>query len=382
MPLDKVAIDLTSGQAGGLRESAAQPHLDGLRAYLVDRVESGGLEQAVGDITLAAVAAGNTLVIKGVYFAFQAGVNDLAHLGTVGDPILVGIGAGDNAAAANLTTALNNAGVVVIMKAAAPALAYPFATNPGAPSAVVHTVARTGAAAILYGSTGDFSLATNTPAKVVLPAVGRMSRTYEAWSLTIQNNTIAALLNRLDMGLGMTLVNVNTVLLAQAGAELTSAGGSLSAGTLTELLSVLAGRVYRLPVASQKYTAVVAPNTAHAWSATQRGSFTASNVVFDTLMDHGEWRPVTGWIKHGKAVVGGDAVDNEIGGVRTTVDTAHFASSLQTGQLAHYAAGIDLFPDADVQAFVSNWTRRTHRQAALNNQRVVTVYDDDGTLLA
>jgi hypothetical protein len=197
---------------------------------------------------------------------------------------------------------------------------------------------------------------------------------------------IDALLGRMDAGLGMTLANINTILLAQAGTELTNAGGSNSAGLVADVLSLLAGRGYTVSVGALKYTAVAAPDTVHVWSATPRGSFTTPNVVFDTEMNFGEWRPTNRWVKHGKerraVVSGGDTVDHEIRGVRTTVDSTHFQNSLQQGQLAAYTSGITLFPDAAVQAFVSDWTRRTHRQATLTNQRVVTVYDDDGTLLA
>ena len=55
---------------------------------------------------------------------------------------------------------------------------------------------------------------------------------------------------------------------------------------------------------------------------------------------------------------------------------------MQNGQLARYAQGITLFPDADVQAHVApTLLSKQSRQATLLSQRIVTVYDDDGTLL-
>ena len=228
------------------------------------------------------------------------------------------------------------------------------------------------------GAAGSMLVTGVNAARVVVSA-GALAKTMVAWTGALIADSVTALQNLVDTGAACTVTAINNVLNALGGVSGISVA-TTGSSTLAEILSVLAGRVYRVPVGEVK------DPTGQTWDVTRLGSFTTPNVVFDTEMNFGEWRPTTGWIKHGKErqaiVSGGDTENNEIGGVRTTVDTAHFQQSLQTGQLSHYAAGIDLFPDPEVQAFVSNWTRRTNRQAPLLNQRVVTVYDDDGTLLA
>lgn len=385
-------VHTTTGVVQGIGPTASYPQFLGLAAYLIDRVEAGALEQSTGEILLANPQAGDQVTIKGVVFEFQAGANDLVgKAGTGVDPFLIGIGLLLPDPATNLAAALNDAGdVIPAMVAQAPVNVHVVAAAPGPQVGLVTLEAVTDpGAVVLLGSDGDLPISTNAPLDITVPTTGRMGRTNERWSDANMTTLIDALLNRLDSGLSMTLANINTVLLAEAGAELTNAGGSLSTGTVADVLSILAGRDYAVPVGALKYTAVAAPDTVHLWSATQRGSFTTPNVVFDTSMSHGEWRPSTGWHKTGgrpggnkPTFSGGDTENNEIRGVRTTVDSTHFQNSLNHGQLAAYTAGITLFPDADVRQFVSNWTRRNHRQDTLLNQRVITVYDDDGTLLA
>lgn len=382
-------VNSTTGVVQGIGPTANYPQFLGLAAYMLDRVEPGALEQAAGEILLTNPQAGDQVTIKGVVFEFQAGANDLVgKAGTGVDPFLIGIGILLTDPATNLAAALNDAGdVIPAMVAQAPANVHVVAAAPGPQVGRVTLVAVTDpGAVVLLGSDGDLPISTAAPLDITVPTTGRMGRTNERWSDSNMTNLIDALLTRMDSGLSMTLANINTVLLAEAGAELTNAGGSASTGTVADVLSILAGRDYAVPVGALKYTAAVAPDTVRLWSATQRGRFTTPNLVFDTTMTHGEWRPTTGWTKRGKerqsVVTGGDTVNLEIRGVRITVDSTHFQHSLHHGQLAAYTAGITMFPDADVRRFISNWTRRTHRQDTLLNQRVITVYDDDGTLLA
>ena len=382
-------VHSTTGVVQGIGPTANQTQFLGLAAYMLDRVEPGALEQSAGEILLGNPQVGDRITIKGVVFEFKAGANDLAgKAGTGVDPFLVGIGLLLPDPGVNLAAALNDAGdVIPAMIAVAPLNVHVLAAAPGPQvgRVTLEAVTNPGAVALL-GSDGDLPISTSAPLDITVPTALRLGRANERWTGAILTNLIDALLLRLDSGLSMTLASINTVLLAEAGAELTNAGGSLSTGTVADVLSILAGRDYALPVGALKYTAVTAPDTVHLWSATQRGSFTSPSVVFDTEMTHGEWRPTTGWIKRGKerqsVVSGGDTVNLEVRGVRTTVDTTHFQHSLHHGQLAAYTAGITLFPDADVRRFVSDWTRRTHRQDTLLTQRVITVYDDDGTLLA
>lgn len=233
-----------------------------------------------------------------------------------------------------------------------------------------------------FGSEGALLLSSTNAVREAL-SDDHLARTHDAWTTALANDCADAIQAEVDAGNGLTVALLNTAVnAAVAGAQFTLLGAA-STATLADVLSILAGRVYRVPTGTSKALGE------GLWDTTAAGSFTTPNVVFDSEMSYGEWRPTAGWRKTGGGpggnkpqFSGGDTVNNEVGGVRTTVDSTHFQSSLQTGQLSHYAAGITLFPDADVQAFVSNWVRRTHRQGTLTNQRVVTVYDDDGSLLA
>lgn len=71
-----------------------------------------------------------------------------------------------------------------------------------------------------------------------------------------QANTIAtALQARVDAGSSMTLADVNATIQATvADTELTSAGGSLSTGSLEELLRICAGAPYTVPAGSEVET--------------------------------------------------------------------------------------------------------------------------------
>lgn len=123
-------------------------------------------------VTLNGVGAGDQLVVKGVFFEFQAGVNNLAgKAGTLVDPFLVGLGADDDAAAANLTAALNDNGdVAPAMDLLAPVNTHTFATNVGAPSAVVLIQPEDAGATLLAGDAYKFTISSSDQALVVLDA--------------------------------------------------------------------------------------------------------------------------------------------------------------------------------------------------------------------
>ena len=201
------------------------------------------------------------------------------------------------------------------------------------------------------------------------------------WSEALVAANVAAIQNLVDTGVAATLVAVDAALVGAAGAPGLTAGASTA--TLAELLSILAGRSYVIPAGAVKDAA--------GWVATQRGSFTAPNTVYDTGMSHGEWGPVgTGqkWHLDGggnnkPVFTGGDTVNNEVGDIRVSYHGTALAASLASGQLFRYTSGITLFPDAAVQAHIApTMVSKQSRQATLVNQRLVTVYDDDGTLLA
>jgi hypothetical protein len=397
---DNPAVNLTTGLVEGSAAQRSLPVFNGLGAYLVDRVEPGSLEESGVTITLAGVVATDQIVIKGFYFEFAAGANDLLHAGTVGDPVIVGLGAGDNDAAANLTLALNDgANVGAGMDLIAPLNIHTVATNPGAPSAVVQVSVEDGAAAAVLGSDGDFTLTDGGTGAVAAGritsggtefTVGRFQRASEAWDFSLVATTVTAIMAEVDAPTGdLSLANLNALLLANCGAELTGAAAtSASTGALTDVLWILSGRSYDLPKGAAKFTAATAPDQVHLWDATQRGGFTENVTTFANEMLGGEWGPVAGpWLKYGSnkvpTVVGGDATAYEHGPARQTFHSTHLAASLNSGQLFRFANGITLFPDADVQAYITERLpgQPIQRQATLVNQRVVTVYDDDGTLL-
>jgi hypothetical protein len=62
------------------------------------------------------------------------------------------------------------------------------------------------------------------------------------------NAMVLALMVRANAGLALDLAGINAVLAGVvAGTELTTAGGSLSFGTVVEVLAILSGMVYRVP---------------------------------------------------------------------------------------------------------------------------------------
>ncbi len=131
-------------------------------------------------ITLAAVVATDQVIIKGSYFEFAAGANNLAgRTGLVGQPFIVGLGADDDAAAANLTLALNDAGDVgAAMDLIAPLLTHTFATNPGAPSAIVIVQPEDAGANLIPGSTAQFAITTADAPRIVLDAATLVLNTF------------------------------------------------------------------------------------------------------------------------------------------------------------------------------------------------------------
>lgn len=140
----------------------------------VQENRAGGLLAYAGvpeaTVTLSTVVAGNQLVVKGIFFEFAAGANNLAgKAGTGGDPFIVGLGADDNAAAANLTLALNDNGdVAPAMDAVALLNTHTFATNVGAPSRVVRIQPEDAGAVLVAGDTVKFTITSSDPATVAL----------------------------------------------------------------------------------------------------------------------------------------------------------------------------------------------------------------------
>jgi hypothetical protein len=184
----------------------------------------------------------------------------------------------------------------------------------------------------------------------------------------------------------MTLTDINTVLLANAGAELTGAGDSISTGTVAELLSVLAGRGYRvlrLPAGSltpHQFMAIGAPTSQWAGGG---GSFTEAVLTYGNTMQEGEIRPAT---------AGGDTVQREYRPIRHTIDTDSLQISLALGTLAAFtrqagppaAPAVTLWPDSGVGRGTPHypWIMQPGTNIdPVANARVLTVYDDSGNVL-
>jgi hypothetical protein len=195
--------------------------------------------------------------------------------------------------------------------------------------------------------------------------VDRVEPAGGSWTPANQATVSAGLLNRLDAGLALALADVNTVIQVTFGGSDLDGAGSNSTGVLTELLSILSGRGYRLGAGFIKGPGGV-------WDATQRGAFTETVLVNDTVMIAGEWRPVN---------IGGDPQQREVKGIRHTVETGDYLISLATGDLAHFNSAVNtLFPDSDqVPRFPWAYQKGAYFAPAVN-VRVVTVYNDDGSL--
>jgi hypothetical protein len=188
------------------------------------------------------------------------------------------------------------------------------------------------------------------------------------WSLADLALASAALLAEVDAGNALTTAAVDAALLAALGAVVGFGVGGTTA-VLTELLSVLAGRGYVLPAASIKLAGGV-------WDAVQRGSFTETRRVFGTTWDSGEYVPSS----YANLLAGGDPVQYETKPVRHTYDSTHFQVSLGEGHLATFQAGVTLWPDSDLVGHYPWLMQGNNQHPQVDNARVVTVYNDDGTL--
>jgi hypothetical protein len=238
------------------------------------------------------------------------------------------------------------------------------------------------------GSDGVMTLTDTAGGRVV--GVG-MAKTMVTWTAALINASAAAVQALVDAGTACTVALIDAAMNAVVGVS----GISIATGTssLADILSILAGRAYQVTVP------VVKDPTGTNWSTVATGSFTGPNTTWDTGMLSGEWGATTAGRKALKTggsyknptflttpagVAGGDVVNNELAGVRSTYDGTAFQASVNAGQLFRLSQGVTLFPDPEVQA----WSARSalspaalQRQATLVNQRIVTVLDDDGSLL-
>jgi len=186
------------------------------------------------------------------------------------------------------------------------------------------------------------------------------------WTAAHQTAVATAITTRLDAGQTMTLADVNAAIQATFPLSDFDGAGSNSTGVLTELLAVLAGRGYGLPAGATKGPLGV-------WDATQRGAFTFNVLVNDTQMVAGELVPVN---------IGGDPQAREYKGIRHTVLSGSLMLSISAGDIKDFASGVTLWPDSDRVPHFPWHYQGSLTYPTVTNARVVTVYNDDGTVLA
>lgn len=358
--LATTAVVHADGVAGSRITSVST--VAGLAAYLADRVDPAATQAAVGQTTIAACVATDTFVLGGVTFTAVAGGanaalqewNDVASAGS------------DTLSAASLVLALNNAATDTALAVAGGCSVTAALLAPG--SDVVVMTADT------VGGIGAMSMSGT--ALTVVPDGDHLVRAHDAWTAAQLNAAAAALISRMDAGLlGMTATNINTWINAVAGVSGVSILAGTSTATLVGILSILAGRGYLLPAGT-----VMAD---YGWHVPSDGSFTESVQVFGTTMISGEIRPVASWMKHKHQVAtGGDTENRELKPIRYTTDSTSFQVSLGQGQIDGFTTGVTLFPDSSLTAFVPTFYQPGPKQVSIANSRVVTVYGDDGTLLA
>jgi hypothetical protein len=379
--IDALSFDAATGQVTRTDEPASAAR--GLAAYLADRVEAGGLTAESQTIQiLAGLAAGTIITIDGpsgiqVDFTAVAGgavaanqeFNDVANSGSAINT------------ATSLVGAINDAASQALLETSIGGVASGETISADNTAGTVDTV--TIVADVRPGTNYlQTTVAEDSGAVEITLGGATMTRAVQSWTAATVAAAAAALLARVDAGQVLALGNINTVLAAAAaGTELTSAGGSASTGVALDILELMAGRGYQLPSGSVKLVAAALPLT--VWDSTQLGSFTRANTVFDTQMVGGVIGPVNPWIRHkGLAVTnGGDIEQTEHKGIRDTVDDGSFQQSLLGGYLSKMQDGsVTLFPDSDLVPFQATHYQPGPNNAAVTPARIVTVYNDDGTL--
>lgn len=327
----------------------------GLAAYLAARVAPAGLENPTATVTINGTLAGDTITLAGVIFTAAAAQNaaalqfqDVANSGS------------DGATATSLAAVINDAGNQALITAALGGVETIAAAAVGA--VVTLTLSVIGSSPV----TALATLATSNATRNVL------SGAVLALSVTIPTRAqykaaADAIIARMDAGQTLTLSDVNTILAANLGdAELTSVGGSASVGTLAELLAILSGRGFLLSGGTVLFSSSL-------WQgSTSVGSFTTPRQIYGNQFINGEIVPLKG---------AGVSSPIEAKPIRSIYDSTYLQASLLYGHLSKFQSGITLYPDSDIAEHVAlpNQVSHTH-YAEQTNARVLTVYNEDGTL--
>jgi len=277
----------------------------------------------------------------------------------------------DITSAASLAAALNNANSDAAF--VANGFSTVTAANGGTDTATL--------TADTAGSTGPRTITDTAGARILGVS---MAKAYVTWTAAHLNAAAVNIIARVDAGTALALANINTAINAVAGVSGTGVTGGTSTGTVRDILSILSGREYTVPVNTNKDVSGI------NWSAVAAGAFTTPNTVFDSGMQDGEWRPAGRFMKFPNTgpvasqtnnVTGGDVVNNEVGGIRYNPAGGEVEQSVRAGELAALQLGtITLFPDSDLSPFYATTYQPGPVTAQVANARLVTVYNDDGTL--
>ena len=335
---------------------------------------TAGNRGLVGELALAESTVGARVTISGatlVAILPVAATQEFAALAAV---------ANNDAVATSFRTTLVDGATIALMQIVTGG-PYVSAVAPGA--AIITMTALDALAAALIGPTGNMQFLTSNDTRLVQDAVAAvtstLNRAHQTWTAAFQIATTAALQARVDAGTALALGNLDTVLLAQGGGELTALAGSNSTGTVADILSILAGRGYRAPTNNdQTGAANIYMTGAATWNPVTLGGFTELVREYSANWGHGEIR---------STAIGGDWVAREITPIRHTVDTDALQISLAHGTLAVFGAvagqpPVTLWPDSDFQPFYP-WTyQKTLGFPTVNNARLLTIYDDTGAVLA
>jgi hypothetical protein len=325
---------------------------NGLGAYLMDCLEPGGLGFGTADIDLSTVVAGDKVFIGGVAFtATLAAPNPaLQQFWSFAG------GGSDLVSATSLIATINNAASQALLLAAGSTVTASAGGSVGSGDVTVD--------ADTAGQTGALTLTENTGGTTIVVSADHLTRPFEVFTFAQLNLISAALIARMDASAVLTSTAVNAAINAIPGVSDTSISSPASGVTLTDFLSILSGRGYRVPVNSTIYTGT-------AWHMTPVGGFTIIGLKNDTVMTQGELHPV---------LIGGDPHPMEVKGITQTYHTSSLDISMLEGTLYRLNAGVTLWPSSGGIPHLP-WTYQHGLQFNPTTARVVTVYDDNGTLL-
>lgn len=299
----------------------------GIAAYLAARVAPGGAGDPVMTIAVTGVVTGDTVTIGAL--VFTAGTKEDAPTKTWKDSATAG---SDAASAASLAAILQDPTIL-------PSLITALGVTRAAVTATTNVVSITTDPPTSPTPTVASDPTHTAISALAVPAVVPPSDGYDKAAQSI--------VARLAVASSMTVKDVNTVLSGFLGgaSDLVASGGSLS-----DLLSILAGRAFQLGVSTPLFDP-----TSKAWlGGPHVGTFERGLKLSDYWIFPAHPGPMTSL----------DATPSEIGPVRRTFPGSVFDSSVLRGQLSRLTNSIAIPGARGTQG------------------RVVVVYDQDGNVVA